>query len=71
MNLEIIANRKKEYRNNKRFYTSIDMAIIKKDAAGRNALIKRGVLQKGGTEYIVICGCGKEGCFIHCGHNKR
>jgi len=71
MNIEAIARRKKESKNNKRFYTSVDMAIVKKDAAIRNAKIKRGVLQRGGTEYIAVCGCGTEGCFIHNGYNKR
>ena len=65
MNLERIKTRKKESKNRKRFYTTLDMAIIKKDAAERNAKIKRGILKRHGTEYIAVCGCGAEGCFIH------
>ena len=68
MNLETLARRQKESKNNKRLYTMVDMAIVKKDAAIRNSKIKRGELKRGSTEYIVVCGCGSEGCFIHGGH---
>lgn len=50
----------------KRFYTSRDMAIIKTDDAIRNSQINRGeVIPKGENHYIVHCGCGATGCFIH------
>lgn len=66
MKLELLARNKKHSRkNDKRFYTALDMAIIKHDAAVRNAKIKRGELQKGKLDYISVCGCGHEGCFIH------
>ena len=35
-------NRNVSRKNNKRFYTSLDMAIVKKDIASRNGEIKRG-----------------------------
>jgi len=71
MNLEQIIKRKKESKNGRRFYTGIDMAIIKKDAARRNSQIKRGEAIRGGTEFIAVCGCGAEGCFLHGGYNKK
>ena len=72
MNLEQITRKRKASRkNNKRFFTSLDMSIIKKDAATRNSRIKRGETTRGGTEYIAECGCGVEGCFIHHGYNKK
>ena len=71
MNLERVrTSRRKESKSLKRFYTALDMAIIKKDAAIRNAKIKRGVLKRHGTEYIAVCGCGAEGCFIHSGFGQ-
>ena len=42
MNLEESKVRRKESKNDKRFYTSRDMAIIKKDIALRNSQFKRG-----------------------------
>jgi hypothetical protein len=54
----------------KRFYTQLDMAIIKKDQADRNRRIKNGETKRFGNEYISICGCGAEGCFIHSGHDN-
>lgn len=54
-------------RNDNRFYTSLDMAIIKKDAANRNGQIKRGEIPDYPNNYISVCGCGVEGCFIHGG----
>ena len=56
--------------NGKRFYTALDMAIIKKDMASRNARIKRGEAKRFGNEYICVCGCGNEGCFIHSGYES-
>lgn len=54
----------------KRFYTSLDMAIIKRDTAHRNGQIKRGEIKRYGNEYISVCGCGSEGCFIHSGYDS-
>ena len=49
----------------KRFYTALDMAIIKHDAAVINSQVKRGEITRHGNQYIAVCGCGVEGCFIH------
>ena len=68
--LEWNATSRKESSGGKRFYTSRDMAIIKMDQAKRNAEIKRGVVKGYGNEYITVCGCGMEGCFIHSGHDS-
>lgn len=58
--------RKKESKNGNRFYTKLDMAIIKHDTAVHNSEINRGeVEKKGNNEYVSVCGCGVEGCFIH------
>lgn len=58
--------RKKESKNGNRFYTDLDMATVKHDTAVQNARIKRGESKKkGNNEYISVCGCGVEGCFIH------
>jgi len=71
MNIEYKAKRRKDSGGMKgnRFYTSLDMAIIKKDAANRNRKIKRGEIPVYGTNYISVCGCGMEGCFLHIGFN--
>jgi len=65
-------NRKESSGNRigKRFYTALDMAIIKMDQAKRNAKIKRGEAKRFGNEYICVCGCGTEGCFIHSGYES-
>ena len=55
----------------KRFYTSLDMAIVKHDQAVRNSRIKRGEIKQGGTEYIADCGCGVIGCFLHLGFDSK
>ena len=71
MNIEYKAkSRKESARNHNRFYTSLDMAIIKKDAANRNGQIKRGEIPVYGTNIIYVCGCGMEGCFLHVGFNS-
>lgn len=54
----------------KRFYTQLEMAIIKKDQAERNRRIKSGETKRFGNEYISVCGCGAEGCFIHSGFDN-
>ena len=65
MNLYAKAKIKKESNNGKRFYSRLDMAIIKHDEAVRNSEVKRGELKITNNRYIYICGCGVEGCFIH------
>ena len=69
MKLERIARQRKNSRgNDERFYTQLDMAIIKHDAAVRNAQVKRGEVPRisgVGFNYVSVCGCGREGCFIH------
>ena len=71
MNLELKSkNRKASRGRNRRFYTQLDMAIIKKDMATRKAEIKRGEVPIMGNETITECGCGAEGCFIHYGHEN-
>ena len=49
----------------RRRYTMVDMAIVKHDAAVKNARIKRGEEERGVLDYVAECGCGVEGCFIH------
>jgi len=72
MNLEEKTKRRNESRkNHKRFYTSMDMAIIKKDAATRMAQVKRGEVPKYPNNIVVVCGCGVEGCFLHVGFENR
>lgn len=57
---------RRESRNGNRFYTLVDMAILKHDAAILNSQRKRGESKpKDGYEYVAVCGCGVEGCFIH------
>lgn len=63
---DIVRYRKRARRGvGRRFFTRVDMAIIKLDAAQRQSQINRGETQQTETQYIVECGCGLEGCFIH------
>lgn len=71
MKLEQQSKNRKESKRGKRRYTMLDMAIIKHDAAVRRSRIKRGEVKESGTEYIAICGCGNEGCFIHSGYDSK
>ena len=48
----------------KRFYTSVDMSEVKHMIAIRNSEIKRGLIVDKPNNYIAVCGCGNEGCFI-------
>lgn len=68
--IEYKTGRRNESLIGKRFYTRLDMAIIKKDQASRNGQIKRGEVKRYGNEYISVCGCGTEGCFIHSGYES-
>lgn len=65
MNLELITKRRKSSKKGKRFYTPLDMAIVKKDIATYNAKRKRKEVPNHPNQYICECGCGVEGCFIH------
>jgi len=65
MKLELISKRRKESKHNNRFYTALDMAIIKHDIAVKNAEKKRGITPDYPNNIISVCGCGGEGCFIH------
>lgn len=47
-----------------RFYSNLEMAIIKHDQAVHNAQIKREA-QDGNNGLIYECGCGGLGCFLH------
>lgn len=70
-NIEWKATRRKSsHRNDNRFYTSLDMSIIKKDAANHKGKVKRGELPDYANNYISVCGCGREGCFIHSGFDS-
>lgn len=72
MNIEYKAKRREVSRKNlKRFYTSLDMAIVKKDAANRNGQIKRGEVPNYPNRIIYACSCGGEGCFMHVGFENR
>jgi hypothetical protein len=69
MNLEKIAKKRKfsNAEDYKRFYTQLDMAILKKDQAIINSKVKRGEMSKKHNNiYVCGCGCGREGCFLHC-----
>lgn len=71
-NIEYLKRRKKSSRKNeRRFYSNIDMAIIKKDIAITNAMRKRKELEDHPNQYIAVCGCGVEGCFIHGSFENR
>lgn len=73
MNIEYKSKRKKTANkgNGRRFYTSLDMSIIKKDDANRKSMIKRGEVKDKGNNIIQECGCGREGCFIHHSYPSR
>ena len=58
-------------KGDKRFYTSVDMAEVKHMVAIRNSRIKRGETPDFFNNYISVCGCGHEGCFIVYGYNNN
>ena len=60
-----IKRRNESRHQGKRFYTALDMAVIKHDAAVVNSQEKRGEIKRHANRYISVCGCGVEGCFIH------
>lgn len=52
--------------SSRRFYSRLDMAIVKHDEAIKNAKIKRGELVlEGNNEYVYHCSCGATGCLVH------
>lgn len=57
--------RRNESRSQKRFYTALDMAVIKHDDAVENSREKRGEIKRFGNRRHSVCGCGVEGCFVH------
>ena len=65
MKLQQLVRHRHESGSLKRFYTSLDMAIIKREEQALNSQVKRGELVRHANRYISVCGCGIEGCFIH------
>lgn len=55
-------NRKYKHR---RFYSNLEMSIIKHDEAVHNSETKRGSTSAGNNHVIYECGCGCRGCFLH------
>jgi len=62
---DIVKGRRHSRIRHARFYTSVDMSIVKHDDAVRNSRIKRGEMKRSKVEAIFCCGCGVEGCFFH------
>jgi hypothetical protein len=63
--LSNIITARKVAKHGHRKYTDVDMACIKHDAAIQNSQVKRGELKRANNQYVIECGCGAEGCFIH------
>lgn len=59
------------YGEGRRFYSSRDMSEVKHMVVIRNSQIKRGITPDFFNNYISVCGCGHEGCFIVYGYNNR
>ena len=51
-------------KNGKRFFTGLDMAMLKRQLQAWNAMVKRGDVEDGSTHHAYDCGCGSEGCFL-------
>jgi hypothetical protein len=47
------------------------MAIVKHDEAVQNAKIKRREIKAHNNRFISVCGCGREGCFIHGSYENK
>ena len=62
MKLNYQLKKRKESKSLKRFYTSRDMAELKRMEAISYAEAKRGEHTK--HTNISVCGCGMEGCFL-------
>ena len=54
--------RVKYSKNDKRFYSQLDMAQLKQDEAISNSRFKRGE-KKELHSVISVCSCGADGCF--------
>lgn len=63
-------HKKSSKKNDKRFYTALDMAEIKHQEAIKASQIKRGERKDKGNNSIIVCGCGREGCFLHLEHDS-
>ena len=63
-------HKKSSKKKHKRFYTALDMAEIKHQEAIKASEIKRGVREPKGNNSIIVCGCGREGCFLHLEHDS-
>jgi hypothetical protein len=71
MKLESQVKYRRASSKGKRFYTGLDMAIIKKAEEELNSRVKRGELVRKGNRYISVCGCGAEGCFVHGSYESK
>jgi hypothetical protein len=60
-----LAQYRREGRGGRRFYTQVDMAIIKQDEAAMNSQEHRGEYKRKNNRRIYVCGCGVEGCFLY------
>jgi hypothetical protein len=65
MKLSRLGKWRQESSRGKRFFTLIDMASVKLEEEIMNSRIKRGELTRHNNQFIRVCGCGAEGCFIH------
>lgn len=65
MKVSRLAKYRREGRGGRRFYTQLDMAIIKHDESVMNSQEHRGMYKRKNNRRIYVCGCGVEGCFLH------
>lgn len=56
--------RVKHSKNNRRFFTSLDMSEAKRLESILNSRIKRGEISAKFTQHMYDCGCGVTGCII-------
>lgn len=61
----IMKQRRHSRGHGRRRYTLTDMAFIKRDNAVLNSQVNRGEASRSHHQYVVVCGCGAEGCFLH------
>jgi hypothetical protein len=67
---QVCKSNRKESKHNKRFYSSRDMSELKHMEAIKASEIKRGIRKDYPNNYISVCGCGHEGCFILGGYDN-
>lgn len=67
---EQIKRDKRKYKH-RRFFSGLEMSIIKHDEAIHNSEMKRGVAGKGNNNIVYECGCGCRGCFIHRNYTSK